>query len=369
MSKIIFRHLFVSYLLIFLSVTFALSVIILMMKSHSLLQEIQVMNLEKFFQVFYLLIPKVLYKAIPIGTLLSGLIFFGIQSKNRMLLTLNSFGVKPTAILTPLLIIAFVGMICEFILIDQLSPKAYVKIKKILFEDQAKSILALEKDRFYSKEGLGSFILMDNYLKERFLDTFIMTSNRDVLDGFPWLQDIKNPKAFIRLYEFNYEVNLRIKDNRRDSVFYEYVTGPGEIRVTALSDLSGFKFDFESIRYELKMNADADARYSSELSLRELFELKGIYLDKFLKEFVEICSTLIAVLIAFFVGYALRLSNAYERVLHGMLLYMIHIWLNDIVISSGLEFSIRLGILFFYYALLSIFTVVQLYRVNRLCIL
>lgn len=158
---------------------------------------------EVAFQLFFLEIPEVVGKVIPIGILLGTLFVFDKLSRNFELVILRSIGISFLRVVMPVTIISAMAAFVCFYTYDNFIPYSTNKIKEIKHHVSNEQFVYLDKDNvgkpnqaiivssFDGKNIMGLNVLQfaENVSYDTPLMKNILTADRATYDNGKWVLD------------------------------------------------------------------------------------------------------------------------------------------------------------------------------------
>lgn len=139
------------------------------------------------FKLFFLEIPEILGKAIPVGLMLGGLFVFDRLSRDFEVTIFRSIGISIIRIIYPVFVISLFATLICFITYDRLIPYANSTIKQLKNDIHKSHFVYVDKtDSGKPKHAL----IVGNYNGKKIKDIKLLTFSESISDNAPLIKNI-----------------------------------------------------------------------------------------------------------------------------------------------------------------------------------
>lgn len=184
-------------------------------------------SIAEFLQVTLLLLPPMLYIAIPIAVFISTLVLFNILYNDRELTILFNSGLSKASIIAPILKVTALITILHYIISFYLLPHSYREFKDLqnYFKNQFVSLLLVEK--VFNVQSNDLTVYIDHRINNNLFDGIFIYNRHDpdkpvtIIAKSGYILNTENGPEFL-LYKGSHQEENKITHTTSTGSFDEY---------------------------------------------------------------------------------------------------------------------------------------------------
>lgn len=223
------RYISIDFLKYFFNILLTVIIIFWLTQSLRLIELIAVkgVSIVDFLKITVLLLPPMLYIAVPIASFIAALILFNTLHDDRELTILNNSGLSRWQIIKPIVLVAGMIMIIHYMVSFYFLPKSYREFKDLqdYFKNQFASLLLEEK--VFNTQSNNLTVYIDERINDTFFKGIFIYNNHTPQKPISIIAKsghiIKSPKGpeFILYYGLHQEED-KIAKTTSTVLFDEY---------------------------------------------------------------------------------------------------------------------------------------------------
>lgn len=144
-------------------------------------------SFELALKLFFLEIPEILTKAIPVGLMLGGLFVFDRLSKDSELTIIKMSGVSTFRLVLPILLLSFIGVILCFIVYKHMIPYSTTEIKRLKGDIFQRHFVYIDKEK---NEKPKQILIVGGFTGDHLYDIKLLRFSDKVQADTPLMKSI-----------------------------------------------------------------------------------------------------------------------------------------------------------------------------------